>query len=500
MDLRDTFPGLRFSPHRPTDRQAMFLLGSVWEPDRPEPMELMFGGAAGGGKSDAMLMAALMFVHRPGYSAIIFRKTFADLALPGAIMDRSKQWLTTSDARWNEQGKTWTFPSGATIAFGYLEHEGDQYRYQGAEFQTVCFDELTQFEETPYTYLFSRLRRLEGSGLPVRMLSATNPGGIGHGWVSKRFIEEPNDRRVFIPSKLADNPHLDADQYRASLMHLPELTRRQLLDGDWAATEGMAFPEWSDDLHLVEAFPVPPEWERFECMDHGTANPAVFHLVPVDYDGNLIVADTYYSPGTISEHCGAVLERRKAWYPEWVDQMGNVHRGDPHTIADPAVTARTGTLSRWGQPATIASEYLEQSEGRIVLIPGNNDPAAGRARISELLKPDPDRPFPDWHPRSGEKGAPRLFVFSSCVELARQLKTAPLLPIGAPRKGAGEIVDPHWEGPRGHAVAAFRYGVMSRPEASTREERVAESEQELRERAAAHMREKHAQQTYHYPS
>lgn len=462
------FPGLAFCPHQPTERQAGFLLASVSQGDEPAPVELMFGGAAGGGKSDAMLMASLMFVDRPGYSAIIFRKSFTDLSLPGAIMDRSQEWLTPTAANWNEQRKTWTFPAGATIAFGYLDTGGDEYRYQGAEFQTVCFDELTQFEEQPYRYLFSRLRRLRGSGLPVRMLSATNPGGIGHGWVSQRFFEDANSARYFIPSKLTDNPHLDAEQYTASLMHLPELTRRQLLDGDWAATEGMAFPEWSDGLHLIDPFPIHPSWERFECMDHGTANPAVFHLIPVDYDGNMIVADTYCSPGLVSEHCAEVLRRREAWYPAWRDEFGGEHRVAPSTVADPSTRTRTGGLTRWGEPATIATEYLEQSEGKINLLPGNNDPAAGRARISELLKPDLERPFPDWHPRRGEKGSPRLFVFKSCAEIATQLKVAPLLPIDAPRKGAGEIVDPKWEGPRGHAVAALRYGVMSRPEATDR--------------------------------
>src|SRR5512139_258463 len=116
MDLRETFPGLRFCPHRPTDRQAAFLLSSVSAGNRPQPIELLFGGAAGGGKSDAMLMAACMFVDHPGYSAIIFRKTFSDLALPGAIMDRSQEWWTRYDnVRWNEQRKVWTFPSGATV-------------------------------------------------------------------------------------------------------------------------------------------------------------------------------------------------------------------------------------------------------------------------------------------------------------------------------------------------------------------------------------------------
>jgi hypothetical protein len=103
--------------------------------------EALFGGAAGGGKSDSLLMAALQYVDEPGYAAILFRRTYADLALPGAIMDRSKEWLSGKGARWNEREKTWTFPSGATLSFGYLEHENDKYRYQGSEFQFAGFDD-----------------------------------------------------------------------------------------------------------------------------------------------------------------------------------------------------------------------------------------------------------------------------------------------------------------------------------------------------------------------
>ncbi len=122
-------------PHEPTPKQAEFLL----LPDR----EAFYGGAAGGGKSDALLMAALQYVEVPNYAAILFRRTFADLALPGALMDRSQEWLSGTEARWNERDKTWTFPSGATISFGYLEHENHKYRYQSAEFQFIGFDELT---------------------------------------------------------------------------------------------------------------------------------------------------------------------------------------------------------------------------------------------------------------------------------------------------------------------------------------------------------------------
>ncbi len=197
--------------------------------------EILYGGAAGGGKSDALLMAALQFADVPGYAALLLRRSYADLALPGAIMDRSKEWLQGTAARWHEQTKTWTFPSGATISFGYLEHEQDKYRYQGAEFQFVGFDELTQFSESQYRYLFSRLRKGVQSGLPLRMRAATNPGGLGHDWVRQRFLVERDPARLFVPARLADNPHLDRAAYEASLARLDPYTRRQLLEGDWFA-------------------------------------------------------------------------------------------------------------------------------------------------------------------------------------------------------------------------------------------------------------------------
>ncbi len=226
--MRATVLENRWIPHEPTPKQAEFLL----LPDR----EGFFGGSAGGGKSDALLMAGLQYVGVPGYAAILFRRTFADLALPGALMDRAQEWLGQTDARWNERDKTWTFPSGATLSFGYLEHENHKYRYQSAEFQYIGFDELTQFSETQYRYLFSRLRRLKNSRVPLRMRAASNPGGIGHEWVKQRFIVE--GRGAFVPAKLDDNPYLDREEYIKSLMELDPVTRQQLLNGDWSARQG----------------------------------------------------------------------------------------------------------------------------------------------------------------------------------------------------------------------------------------------------------------------
>jgi phage uncharacterized protein (putative large terminase), C-terminal domain len=238
----------RWIPHYPHPPQEAFL----WLDQR----EAMYGGAAGGGKSDALLMTALQYVDIPGYSALILRRTYPDLALPGAIMDRSKEWLHGTDAHWNDNDRRWTFPSGATLTFGYLQVEKDKYRYQGAEFHFIAFDELTQFEETQYRYLLSRLRRLEGSTLPIRMRAASNPGGIGHEWVKQRFITEgATEGRPFMPAKLSDNPSLDTVEYRSALQDLDHHTRAQLLDGDWdSRPPGDLFRrEWFDIVQEVPA-------------------------------------------------------------------------------------------------------------------------------------------------------------------------------------------------------------------------------------------------------
>lgn len=238
-DAHSAYALASYCPHDPTPRQAEFLASAE--------MEAMFGGAAGGGKSDAILMAALQYVHVPGYAALILRRTYPDLALPGAIMDRAGDWLRPTAATWHESEKTWRFPSGASLTFGYLQYENDKWRYQGAEFQYQGFDELTQFTETQYRYLLSRLRRLAGSDVPLRARSASNPGGIGHAWVKARFVDpDTSAGRRFVPARLEDNPHLDAVEYERSLAELDPITRRQLRHGDWDVTPegGMFRREW----------------------------------------------------------------------------------------------------------------------------------------------------------------------------------------------------------------------------------------------------------------
>jgi predicted phage terminase large subunit-like protein len=262
--LRQTVVENQWIPQQPTVKQAVFLA-------LPN-LEAFYGGAAGGGKSSALLMAALQFVDTPGYAALILRRTYADLALPGALMDRAQQWLGITAARWSGQEHTWTFPSGATVTFGYCENASDIYRYQGSEFQTICFDELTQFTEAQYRYLFSRARRLQGVNLPLRIRAASNPGGVGHDWVKQRFLIEGKEAgRVFIPASLPDNPHLDQGEYRRSLSVLDPITRAQLLDGNWTARQagGLFRREW---FPIVDAVPADLRPVRFWDLAATEAN------------------------------------------------------------------------------------------------------------------------------------------------------------------------------------------------------------------------------------
>jgi predicted phage terminase large subunit-like protein len=208
---------------------------------------MLYGGAAGSGKSIIELVGALQYVTVPGYSAILFRRTFADLNLPKALIPLSHAFLGDTDAAWNGQDRRWTFPSGAVLSFGYLETEIDKYRYQGAEFQFIGFDELTQFAKSQYTYLISRLRKPEGLPVPLRMRSATNPGGVGHDWVKKRFVDpKTSEDRVFVSAKLEDNPYLDRESYEESLNALDHITRQQLRHGNWDVRPdaGVFKPEW----------------------------------------------------------------------------------------------------------------------------------------------------------------------------------------------------------------------------------------------------------------
>ena len=265
-------------PLLPFANQILFL--------RSTELELLYGGAARGGKSIAMLMAALQYVDIPGYHALILRKNFAELNLAGALIPVSKEWLTNTNAKWSEVKNTWTFPSGATLTFGYLENKNDVYRYLGSEYQFIGFDELTEQPIENYLFLFTRLvltKEMTAKGVPLRMRATTNPGGEYAEWVFERFIDKTSRRKYwdkamndisaetgkdkekiteeeilfrvpkFIPSNVFDNPHVDHAKYVASLSNVDPVRRAQYLEGDWSirAMGNMFNRNWFGE-------PVPP--------------------------------------------------------------------------------------------------------------------------------------------------------------------------------------------------------------------------------------------------
>lgn len=255
-----------YIPTIPTENQVRFLVD--------ERLETLYGGAAGGGKSEAILMSALQHVDVKGYSALVLRRTYRELALPGALMDRARTWLTRPDIpdhlrpRWDSSSYSWVFPSGAKLTFGYLESFADTSRYQSAEFQFIAFDELTQFLKPMYLYMFSRMRKPVDSDLPIQMRAATNPGNIGHEWVREHFIPEdyhyapPDERfarpwevnkdRAFFPARLQDNKHVDRESYSKSLENLDPITKAQLADGDWnvVGSGNIIKRNWVCDFHF----------------------------------------------------------------------------------------------------------------------------------------------------------------------------------------------------------------------------------------------------------
>lgn len=292
----------RWIPHTPTPRQKLWL--------DLDCREALYGGAGGGGKTDAILMSHLRYADTPGYSGLIMMRTYADLSKPKAAMDRMAEWLTGTGARWSGEKKQWRFPSGAVISFGYLASDQDKYNYKTAEYQQITIDEVTRFPLTDYEFLFSRLRRLAGSNVPIRMRPTCNPPEAsepGYSWVKARFIpqgwrpawaettrvwwKEGEDgrgrkvQRAFVPSRLEDNPHLDQEAYDDSLSEMDKARYAQIRKGDWdAQRRGNIYNDFTDGYnghHVIT-------WEQFE---------AVFGVpfIPHHWKGNM-GQDKGYSP------------------------------------------------------------------------------------------------------------------------------------------------------------------------------------------------------------
>ena len=231
--------GNPYIPHWPFPQQALFLGLHQNYRHKKGVFQCLYGGAAGGGKSDALLMAAAQYAWKhPEFSGIMFRKTHTDLAQPGALMDRAMEWWIPAGVRWDGSNKIFRFPNGAKVAMAYLSKPNDHHRYKSAEYQYTAWDELTDWStSTQHEYVgLSRVRRTTGSHVPLRTLSASNPGGAGHNWVKKRFIDD-NAPHPYVPASIRNNPFIDQGDYIEQLMQMHPTVREQLLNGDWEARE-----------------------------------------------------------------------------------------------------------------------------------------------------------------------------------------------------------------------------------------------------------------------
>lgn len=395
--------------------------------------DVLYGGAAGGGKSYAMLVDPLRYAHRASHRALIIRRSMPELR---ELIDKSRELYPRAfpGCKYREVEKLWNFPSGAKIEFGFLERDADVYRYQGQAYSWIGFDEITHLPtEFPWNYLASRLRTTDSEITPYMRCTA-NPGGVGAHWVKKRYIEpnEPNHSfkgadgltRKFIPARLEDNPYLAQDgRYEQMLKALPATQRKQLLEGNWDVNEGAAFTEFDLDLHVVPPFEIPIGWERVKGIDYGYASESACVWAAVDpSDGTLIVYRELYRKGLTGQDLGTIITEMEL--------------SDPFSVSgvlDTAAWARTGTTG-----PTVGETLVRQGHK---LRRADKNRIQGKIQIHEYL-------------RVQQSGRPRLQIFSSCPNLIRELQGIPL------DKSNPEDVDTHAPD---HAYDALRYLIMSRP-------------------------------------
>lgn len=411
---------------------------SIWTPQkkqlqflqRPE-YEALYGGAAGGGKSDALLAEALRQIHIPHYRALILRKTVPQLR---ELIDRSHAiYGQLGGALYNGTQHQWTFPSGAKISFGSMHHVQDRTNYQGLRFDLICFDELTHFTWDEYSYMFSR-NRPSGPGTRVYMRAATNPGGIGHGWVKDRFVTAAppmtpiveharyldlqgnmhihKRSRIFVPASVFDNHHLlsDSPEYAANLALLPEAEKQALLYGSWDSFSGQVFTEWRDDpahyrdakhTHVISPFPIPRHWRIWRGFDFGYAKPFAVGWFAADERGRIIMIREYYGTNG-APNVGAKLHPHQiARQIRQIEQEDENLRGRQIlSVADPSIFDESRGES--------VAAMMAASPNFITFTAADNTRMAGKMQLHYRLCED-------------ESGIPRFQVFESCVHTRRTL-------------------------------------------------------------------------------
>ena len=358
--------------------------------------EVLFGGAAGGGKSYGQMVDALLFALKyPHSKQLVLRRSFSELEK--SLIRTSLALYPREIYSFNASSHTGRFKNGSVIDFGYCATENDVYQYQSAEYDVIRFDELTHFTEVQYVYLLSRLRG--ANSYPKQIKSSTNPGGIGHSWVKARFIDpaphghaflgRDGMKRIFIPSLLDDNRFLrDGDpEYKSRLLALPEREKKALLYGDWNIFEGQYFSEFSKEKHTVEPFEIPEGWRKYRTIDYGL-DRLVCLWIAISPDNFAYVYREYCESNLpISASARAINDRT----PRGEDIYA--------TLAPPDLWSRSQETGR--TKASLFSEY------GINFTKTSNDRETGWLAIKELL--------------CDTGNGARLKIFTTCTELIKCL-------------------------------------------------------------------------------
>jgi PBSX family phage terminase large subunit len=417
--------------------------------------ELLYGGAAGGGKTDWMLWHVYhQALKYPGLRVLAMRRTFPQLR--ESLIERSLNKFDQRLCKYGVAEKRWRFTNGSDIKFGFCDTDEDVRHYLSAEYDIIVFEELTEFTEYQYRMLVSRNRttvKKRNQGIRPHVIAATNPGQVGHAWVKQHFVDATDyglrvaevvqevngmsrTRRIaFVPAGAMDNPHMDPD-YIFNLNSLPEQQRRQYLYGDWDTFEGQFFTEFDRNVHVVQPFRIPPEWPRVRGIDYGFSAPYCCLWAAFDQDGNCYIYREDYRAGlTATQQARSVVDK------------SIMLRGDreiaenvDYTVADPSIFNITGTG---------ISIYQMYRDNGLHVKKAMNARIDGWNRVRDYLRADPA------DPTSG----PAIRIFSTCSNLIR---TLPLLVFDDHR-----IEDCDTTG-EDHAPDALRYLLMSRPRKAAR--------------------------------
>lgn len=442
---------IEWRPHN--GPQTLFHMSSAYE--------VLFGGTKGPGKTDTLLREGLRQIHIPNYKAMIFRRTYPNLR---EIIDRSHKYFGGLGATFNSQDHRWTFPSGATYGFGHVQHEHDKWNHNGFEYHYIGFDEVTEFTETQYLFLMAQ-NRTSDARIRCYIRSTANPGGVGHGWVKKRFIDclnpcevryfkrvEDDDvvcdvsdphavSREFIPATVYDNPSITENDpnYIKRLEQLPEEDKQALLYGNWDIFKGQFFKAWRRSIHVKER-EITKGFNKFISIDYGYAAPSAVLWFMVDFDGNLHIYRELYKEGlTYTQLAEKVMEMTPQ--DEKID----------YAVADPAIWGDRSHHGKDGIKGESGGETIQVIwKSFTALIKADNSRIIGWGKMRELLEP---RQMPD------NSYVAKFTVSPNCTNFIR---TVPAL-IHDDKK----IEDCNSDG-EDHCADSARYGIMSRAETPER--------------------------------